>query len=271
MVCGAMLFLSLLACQPPAASAPPPPVVAEAPPPVPAWPEPGTPLTELVPADNPLDRQIRVYLDPGHGTGTNSGNNGVRCHDEQDATLEQVDDLQTRLEDLGFEVRSGRPQGTRPSYSTRVARANAWPADVFLSLHTDARGLATVWKPVPGWTCHRNDDQPGFAILVSDEGTDAVVESRAKLAYSITRRMNEAGFYPFDGVDYGSLYDYGLVEGSFLDRRGLLMLRRPKMPSVIIESHHAYDLEEVRRFDEEGTKQAFAMAVAAAVVDSVTE
>lgn len=264
---GTMFLIALLSCQPPAASAPAPPAVAEAPPPpAPVWPEPGAPLTEVDVPVHSLDRPIRVYLDPGHGHGTNSGNNGVRCQDEQDVTLELVEDLKLRLEGFGdFEVRTGRPEGSMPSYTTRVTRANEWPADVLLSLHTDARGLITQWEPVPGWSCNWSDGREGFAILVSEEGDATLKQERADLAYAVSRQMAAAGFAPYDGLDYGELYAFGDEPGSFLDRRGLLMLRRPAMPSVIIEAHHAYDLEEVRRWDEGRTREAFARAVAAAL------
>ena len=234
--------------------------------PEPVWPEAGAPLRAINPVAHPLDRPIRVYLDPGHGTGTNTGNRGARCQDEEVTTLELVDDLKQRLTALGgFEVRSGRPAGVRSTYAQRVEEANAWQADVLLSIHTDARGELESWSPIPGWPCHRSDGSEGFAILVSDEGAEELASSRASLAAALATQMQRAGFPPYDGVDYGDLYDTGAEPGSFLDRRGLLMLRRPQMPSVIIEVHHAYNLEEVRRWDEQATREAFALAAATAL------
>jgi N-acetylmuramoyl-L-alanine amidase len=40
------------------------------------------------------------------------------------------------------------------------------------------------------------------------------------------------------------------------------------MPSVIIETHHALDLEEVARWREERTLEAFAAAVTQGLVDA---
>lgn len=234
-----------------------------------SWP--ASELELLIPPAPRVDRAIRIYLDPGHGTGSNHGNRGVRCQSEEDAMLELADDLQIRLADYGpFEVRSARPEAERTSYGRRVARANAWNADVFLSLHSDARGEAWYWNPLPGWDCIRNDRDPGFAILVSDEARGSLTRERADLADAVAKRMAQAGFGPFTG-GYGTLYDAGEVPGTWLDRRGLLMLRRPKMRSVIVETHNAYDLNEVRRWDEERTRDAFARAIAHAVLDVVTE
>ena len=39
------------------------------------------------------------------------------------------------------------------------------------------------------------------------------------------------------------------------------MLRRPAMPSVIIETHHAWHPDEWARWQEENTRLAFAFAV----------
>jgi len=114
----------------------------------------------------------------------------------------------------------------------------------------------------------RSEDAAGFTVLVSDEGSPAEVLGRARLANAVATRMTEAGFPPYDGRDYGERYEHGEVSGTFLDRRGLLMLRRPAMPSVIVETYHAYDLEEVRRWDEPATVDAFARALAQAILDT---
>lgn len=236
---------------------------------VPRWPMAGSPLDRIIPPAPLVDRPIKVYLDPGHGAGRNFGNRGVRCQLEEAAMLELADDLADRLPGFGpIEVRSARPDGHRTSYPRRVAQADSWGADVFLSLHSDARGQSWPWDPLPGWGCSRNDRDPGFAILVSDRGSEQTVARRGRLADAVARRMSQAGFGPYVG-GYGTLYDPGDVVGTWLDRRGLMMLRRPTMPSVIIETHHAYDLNEVRRWDEELTREAFARAVAHAVLETV--
>ncbi len=236
------------------------------------WPHPRAPIDLLIPPSPAVDRALKVYIDPGHGDGENTGNRGVRCQSEEEEMLALADDLAARLPDFGpFEVRSARPEGARTRYSARVAQANDWEADVFLSLHSDARGSFDYWEPFPAWSCIRNDDEPGFAILVSDEGGPATVGARASLADAVASRMAQSGFGPYVGEDYGQLYDRGEVPGTWLDRRGLMMLRRPNMPSVIIETHNAFDLPEVRRWDEDRTRDAFARAVAHAVLDVVTD
>ena len=77
--------------------------------------------------------------------------------------------------------------------------------------------------------------------------------------------LAEAGFLPYPGCHYGGLYDQEGTAGVFIDRRGLMMLRRPTVPSIIIETHNAKDFEESLRWREERTAEAFAMAMADAL------
>jgi N-acetylmuramoyl-L-alanine amidase len=49
--------------------------------------------------------------------------------------------------------------------------------------------------------------------------------------------------------------------------RGIYFLDRPRMPSVIIETHHALDPREERAFVLPDTLDAFSASVAAGLVD----
>jgi N-acetylmuramoyl-L-alanine amidase len=52
--------------------------------------------------------------------------------------------------------------------------------------------------------------------------------------------------------------------------RRIHVLRRPRVPSVIIETHHALDFEEAARWKEERTLEVFAAAVAQGLVDALS-
>lgn len=215
----------------------------------------------------------RIYLDPGHGVGENRGNCSVTCEDEQDFTMRVAQDLAARLEATGhFVVRLSRKPAEEVSYKERLRAAEAWRADAFVSLHSDARGMATAWRESNGRWCYRNDATPGFSVLWSDEGPQALCERRRALAAAVARRMEVAGFLPYDGVDYPGLYD-GDPEhaGVFVDRheprKRIFFLRKPKLPSIIIETHHALDFEEAARWHEPRTLEVFGATVAAGLVD----
>jgi hypothetical protein len=85
-------------------------------------------------------------------------------------------------------------------------------------------------------------------------------------------RMALAGLGTYDGRDYPGLYlDDPEQPGAFIDRRFLYVLRKPAVPSVIVETHHFLDLEEAARWAEPRTLEAFAAAVAGALVEALSK
>ena len=281
-----MLTTLLLACtaSQPLPPEPATPAAPEAPAPEvptvepPSWPDEGAPLAPPT-LDIPPDFGVRaVFIDPGHGAANNPGNTSALCESEQDFTLAVAEHLSDALVATGaFAVTLAREGDARVGYWDRVHAAESLNAEVFLSLHSDVRGQGTLWSPTPDQSCHRNDDNPGFTILWSDEVTEAQLgldTRRHALAAALAARMLQAGFPAYDGEDYESLYAVDPERpGVFVDRhqpsQRILVLRRPAMPSVIIETHHAWDPREVARWREPATLDAFAASVAAALVDAL--
>lgn len=235
-----------------------------------AWPAAAAPLRVLeTPADVP---PLRVMLDPGHGVGSNSGNHSSLCIDEQDHNLRVAQHLGSSLEAGGHSVRHSRRDNRGPAYSTRITEAQAWGAQALLSLHSDARGELGRWSPEAGLDCSWNDANPGFSVLWSDEGDEALVTARLDLARALAARLSEAGFLAYDGYQYSGIYEGDPDHlGVFVDRheprRRIRMLRRPTIPSVIIETHNASDRHEEPRWQREATLEAFDAAVQAALAD----
>ncbi len=229
----------------------------------PVWPSPGAPLNP--PPQRPaFGPRKTVMLSAGHGTGSNIGNIGVHGQIEEETALEVVLDLTERLRAIDrFDVVLARKEGERPSYQRRVDRADALGVDVLVELHTDVRGDLYVWAYDANRPIYRADDQPGFSVLYRDKG--GLAEQRASLARTVATSMALAGFPPYDGENYTGLFDLDPTPGAFQDRRYLFMLREPTMPSVIVELHNAVDYEESLRWREEGTKDAFAWAMADAL------
>ena len=151
---------------------------------------------------------IRVYIDQGHNpVSPNSGaeGNGYR---EQDLVYEigilTADLLSSNPE---FEVRLSRPTedtqlGTSNASSlrARVDDANAWGADVFLSLHNNASVNPTV---------------SGIEALVYQ--SEGVANA---LAEDLLSSLNETT---------------GLRNRGIVVRPGLYVLRRTQMPAVLLE------------------------------------
>ncbi len=234
-----------------------------------AWPSDDAKLHVLPLPATPV-RKVRVFIDAGHGAPGNEGNHGCFCQAEQEHTLRVSEHLAFVLADTGhFEVKRSRTIDF-PRYQARIAAAEAWRADVIISLHSDARGDASEFPQGDGGTCWRNPDAPGFAVLSNDEGL--AFPARERLGRAVGERLRQAGFFTYSGVDYGDLYRQDEVEPSgWIDRRPMkkrvYFLRASRIPTVIIETHHALDVREVARWDELATLDAFAVAVGAAVLD----
>jgi len=261
-----------LACQPDAPASPAPlpapraaPKPAPAPPPV-AWPA-GTDALRLLPLPVARGEARRVvYLSAGHANAPGKdGNLGVLGQVEAQTNLSTMNHLAEVLAATGrFEVVRSRQGDARPSYARRVAHAAEVGADVFIELHTDSRGDLYAYRHLDDGTwLYRADGDVGFSVLYSDRAPRA--PERRDLARQLASALARAGFPAYPGCHYEGLYDHGPVPGSFIDRRGLFMLRRPAMPSVIIETHNAKDLEASRRWTEPITYDVFARAVAVAL------
>ncbi|MEW5743057.1 MAG: N-acetylmuramoyl-L-alanine amidase [Myxococcota bacterium] len=238
-----------------------------------AWPADGESLRALEVVAATPTKKVRVFVDAGHGAPGNTGNTGCYGQAEQDHALAVSQHLAFVLSALGpFEVMLSR-DGPGTKYPARLAAAKAFRADVIISLHSDARGTVRPWWPYNDERMYWwNADAPGFAVLWNDEGAQATVDGRARLGRAVGQRLRDAGFLAYDGYDYGGLYRQDEVESSaWIDIRPLkkrvYFLRGSTIPTVIIETHHALDPQEVARWSEGKTVDAFSLAIAAALLD----
>lgn len=237
----------------------------------PVWPDPGYRLAPRAPEFAPGFGRRRVYLDAGHGAAGNTGNRSAFCRDEEAFTLSLAEDVARELEKTEhFEVRLSRRGDTRVPYSERVRAADAWPADVLVSLHSDYRGKVETWTSAGETTCPRSRAAPGFSLLWSDQGDPALALRRLALARELGRTLEQVGFVAYTGGEYSPTYERDSEQrGVFLDRHSerdrIFLLYRPSIPSVIVETHNAVDDREARRWEEAETRDAFAGAIADAL------
>lgn len=150
----------------------------------------------------------KIYIDQGHNPeNPNAGaeGNGLR---EQTITYNVGQELATLLRsNPDFDVRLSRPTPTTAlgtsnstSLAARVNDANAWGADYFISIHTNASS---------------NPDA---------NGTEAFAYSRPSRAFSLGEDILE------NLARVTGLRDRGMKV-----RPGLYVLRRTNMPAVLVE------------------------------------
>ncbi len=152
---------------------------------------------------------IKVYIDQGHNpSGYNTGAEGNGYY-EQDITYEIGRRLYNYLsENPNFTPRLSRPtpetilgRDNNSSVTERVRQANAWGADIFVSLHTNAS---------------TNPNANGAEALIYDRS--------ATEAYNLAE----------DILDEMTLVT-GLRNRGIIERPGLYVLRRTRMPAVLVE------------------------------------
>lgn len=211
-------------------------------------------------------------IDAGHGEFGNLGNKSARCEREAAFTLRTQDAVLAHLRaQPGLELRAGRPTAAVRSYEDRIDEMEHWPADAVLSLHSDSRATKEERHHDPTTGCPSAEGSDGFSVLWSDEGEASLVERRHGLARAVAQELLAAGFPAYDGADYPGLYASDeAVPGVFVDRHApgkrIKMLRRPTVPVVIVETHHALDGREVARWNEAETLDAFSGALYAALL-----
>jgi len=85
-------------------------------------------------------KPFRIFIDPGHG-GSDNGASWGQFDDfvqEDDLNLSISFLLRYELLLADFDVRMSREKDEPVTLGRRVALANYWPADIFVSIHADA-------------------------------------------------------------------------------------------------------------------------------------
>ncbi len=151
---------------------------------------------------------IKIYIDQGHNP--NSPNAGAEWYGvrEQDVTYRIGQELYSLVsQNPAFLARLSRPtpetqlgNSNATSLSTRTGQANAWGADLFLSLHTNASENTSV------------------------SGTEALV-------YRVDSTSGEIARELLTSLSRAT----GLRNRGVIARPGLYVLRKTAMPAVLVE------------------------------------
>jgi len=162
---------------------------------------------------------MRIIIDPGHGGDDNGAEygNGKDYLQEDDLNLAIAFYLDYELRMFGHEVKLTRSKDIAVALSNRVAMANLWGADLFLSIHADAFHKETA---------------SGFSAHVFPESSQTIARSiNRAMAFRFPEHRNR-----------------GVRESNFY------VLRKTQMPSVLIESEFVSN-PETRRFLREPENQ----------------
>ena len=217
-------------------------------------------------------RVERIALDPGHG-GSDPGATGEMGVREKDVVLDIAHRAAPLLaRELGVSTLLTRDTDVRVPLEERVARANAFRADLFISIHCNAertgsargvmsfvldgshqRGLA-----LSGLLSHENattrTDDAEFSRFLSQFDDDKMADRSITLAMLLQRSTlaSLAAGYP-ESIDGG-------VHGA-----GFYVLVGAGMPAVLFETSFVSNLLEERRLGTGRYRQKLADAIVNAV------
>lgn len=186
----------------------------------------------------------RIVVDPGHG-GDDPGAVGPSRVQEKDVTLAVCLELRRRLQDLGAQVRMTRTTDDSVAapgapadveLAARVAVANRWPADLFVSVH--------------GNSFIRSEKRGTESYHAREASPDA-----RRLARDIHHHM----------VEDAGLVDSGVRQADFY------VLTRTRMPATLVELAYLSNREDEALLADPAFQVKAAGAISAGVADFLAE
>lgn len=211
----------------------------------------------------------RVVLDAGHG-GRDTGAVGPAGEVEKDITLDIVRRAASILTEQGLEVLLTRDDDRFVSLEERTARANAFSADLFVSVHCNAsdgggrRGLET-------YVLDTTRDEIAARIAARENDTTqassadvASMLSHMHLADQAERSNDFARLMERSAVATLRMKFADTVEGG-VHPAGFYVLVGARMPSVLFESSYISNPVEEVRLASADYRQLLADAIANAV------
>jgi N-acetylmuramoyl-L-alanine amidase len=211
----------------------------------------------------------RIAIDAGHG-GNDPGAQGPSGLREKEVTLAVAHKLAPILSRLGIEVALTRDDDRYVTLEERTARANAFGADLFISIHCNAaenktrRGvetyvLDTTTSDMAGRVAAREN---ATSQAASNEVAQLLASMR--LADQATRSTRFAELLQRAGVaSIGTRY--GDVQDGGVHRAAFYVLVGARMPAVLFETSYISNSIDEERLGSADYQQRLADAIANAV------
>ena len=184
--------------------------------------------------------KFRIVLDVGH-TAESEGAISARNVAEFVFNRRLAQRIVEKLKTEGFiKTRLLVTEGkARPSLFKRVAAANEWEANLFLSIHHDSvpNSMLEEWD-YDGKKSHFSDRFSGYSVFVSRDNPD--FETSLRFAGLVGKEMKAEGF------QYAKQYTQAIMgqnQHELLDKETgvyrydqLIVLRKTRMPAALLEA-----------------------------------
>ncbi len=217
-----------------------------------------------------LTRMVTIVIDPGHG-GEDSGALGARGSKEKDVVLAIGKRLKTKIEQQpNMRVVMTRNADFFVPLGTRVQKARAVHADLFISIHADAfvqpsangssvfvlsekgaSSTAAKWLAkrenaadlIGGVNIKKHDKQ--LASVLLDLSTTAQIKNSMKLGNAVLTEMGNIN---------------RLHKGS-VEQAAFAVLKAPDIPSILVETAFISNPEEEAKLNNDAHQEKIANAI----------
>lgn len=181
----------------------------------------------------------KIMIDPGHG-GKDKSNKGPTDYIEADGALDISLKLRDELLDIGkFEVRLTRESDEYIEVRERGRMAARWGADLFLSQHTNASGLAnnTSIRGTEVYSSVKLQDET-FAAEMSKAIAEAIgTKNRGAKKRESTNYPGEDYYGVIDAAVDGGVPHVLLIENAFHDNKeDEALLKNPEIRTTIAKA-----------------------------------
>ena len=211
----------------------------------------------------------RVVLDPGHG-GNDPGATGPTGLKEKDVTLSIAHRVAPVLARQGVEITLTRDDDRYVTLEERTARANAFGADLFVSIHCNA-AEKTGRKGVETYVLDTTANETAGKVAARENGASAGASNEVaqllasmRLADQATRSTRLAELMQRAGIASLSSQYEGVVDGG-VHRAGFYVLVGARMPAVLFETSYISNAVEEQRLGSADYQQRLADAIANAI------
>lgn len=211
----------------------------------------------------------RVVVDPGHG-GKDTGAMGPVGVKEKDVTLDIARRVAPILRTSGIRVVLTRDDDHFVSLEERTALANAFEADLFVSIHCNASETKTR-RGVETYVLDANRDELAARIAARENATsqtasgelasilgDLRLADQSQRSTRFARLLERAATSGLD-AKFGDAVDGGVHTAGFY------VLVGADMPSVLFETSYISNPTDEQRLDSDDVRQILADAIANAV------
>jgi N-acetylmuramoyl-L-alanine amidase len=211
----------------------------------------------------------RVVLDPGHG-GWDRGAHGPRGVEEKEVVLDIARRVAPVLETQGIQVSLTRDEDRFVSLEERTGRANAFGADLFVSIHCNA-SEGRVRRGVEAYVLDTGRDEIAARVAVRENATTHVATTELATILSSMRiadegrRSRRLAQLLLRAATTALQSKYGDAVDGGVHAAGFYVLVGARMPAVLFETSYISNATDEQRLASADYRQLLADAVVNAV------